>query len=313
MALSYCILAHKNPDQLARLLRALAHPGNLLLLHYEKRAPRHEREAVARLAREIPGVHLLPSRRILWGHYSVVGVQLEAMRRALELDGAWTHFITLSGQDFPLQPQAAMVNELAASRGTSFLSFFDPFAQPYWKNVNDRVTRYHIESAALERFIRLPFIGRRIRALLGWEYRLPAIPGIRRTLPPWLRYMGGSNHVTLAREAAEYILGDPAARRIIGWLRHSGIPDESLFQSVLCHSPLAGALVNDDRRAIRWERHDAPSPATFTAADLPWLREERARGRLFARKFDANIDDEPLRALENELGSQETRKGFSDI
>lgn len=302
MSLAYCILAHKNPEQIARLLKALAHPGNLYFLHYESRAPRREHEALARLTRDLPGVHTLPSRPILWGHFSVVGVQLEAIRRALELGEKWSHFITLSGQDFPLQPQAAMTAELEAAGTASFLSCFDPFVEPYWKNLADRVGRYYIESPALESLLKVRFLGRRIRGFFGWNDRLPFVPGIQRAVPPWFRYMGGSNHVILAHEAAAYTVGDPRARRIVRWLRHSEIPDESLFQSVLFNSPLAASMVNDDRRAIRWEWLGAPSPLTLTGADLPWLRQERDRGRLFARKFDATVNAEALDALEKDLG-----------
>ena len=302
MSLAYCILAHKNPAQLARLLRALQAPGNVCVLHYERRAPRAEHEAVARLARE-HGAFLLPPRRILWGHFSVVGAQLEALQRALEADPSWTHFITLSGQDFPLIPQAALAAELAASQA-SYLSCFDPFTTDWWKNLDDRIGRYYFEWPWLEALLNVRYFGRRLRALMGWSQRLPFVPGIRRTVPAWFQYRGGSNHVILSRAAAEYITGDPTARRIIAWLRHSEIPDESLFQTVLFNSPLAGKMVNDDRRAIRWNNLGDPSPVTLTAADLPWLWQQRNEGRLFARKFDAAVSDESdeaLRALEKEL------------
>jgi len=300
MGLAYCILAHKNPAQLARLLRALAHPGNVCFLHYERRAPRREHEAVARLAREFPNVHLLPPRRIVWGRFSQIRVQLEGL--ALGLQGAgWSHFITLTGQDFPLRPQAEIVRELAAAPAASFVSFFDPFQEQIWNNVRERIGRIHLQSAALESLLQVPFLGRRLRRLLGWSDCMPHVPFVQRETPSWFRYMGGSNHVTLSREAAVYLAGDPLARRIIQWLQRSGHPDESIFQSVLCNSPLAATLVNDDRRAILWEHAGAPSPATLTQAHLPWLRAQREAGKLFARKFDTAVDSAVLDALEKDL------------
>ena len=260
MGLAYCILAHKNPAQIARLLRAIAHPDNVCVLHYDKRAPRDEHAALARLARESANVHILPSRPVLWGRYSVVGAQLEGIKRCLALGDRWSHFITLSGQDFPLNPQAQMVAELESAPASSFVSFFDPFAEPHWKNLADRVGPVYIESEWLESLLKIPFLGRQIRQLCGWTDLMPCVPGKRREVPSWFRYMGGSNHVILSREAASYLVSDPTARRIVQWLKYSGIPDESLFQSVLLNSPLAASVVNDDRRAICWESlHPGPS------------------------------------------------------
>ena len=302
MGLAYCILAHKNPAQIARLLRAIAHPDNVCVIHYDKRAPRGEHAALSRIARECANVHLLPSRAVLWGRFSVVGVQLEGIKRCLALGDRWSHFITLSGQDFPLKPQSEMVAELEAAGQTSFLSFFDPFVEPHWKNLADRTGPVYLESMLLEALLKIPLLGRQLRRLCGWTDLMPCVPWMRREVPSWFRYMGGSNHVILSREAASHIVSDPHARRIIQWLKHSGIPDESLFQSVLLNSPLAASVVSDDRRAICWERQGAPSPITFTRAHLPWLHEARAEGKLFARKFDATGDAGVLADIEKEIG-----------
>lgn len=301
MGLAYFILAHKNPAQIARLLKAIAHPDNVCVLHYEKRAPQSEHQALARMAQEFPNVHILPSRSILWGRFSVIGSQLDGLKQCLALGDRWTHFITLSGQDFPLQPQAGMVAQLAAARETSFLSYFDPVAEPHWKNLDDRTSRVYIESALLEKVLKIPWLGRRLRQLCGWTNLMPCVPLVKRSLPSWFRYMGGSNHVILSRAAASYLVTDPNALRITQWLKYSGIPDETVFQSVLLNSPLAASVVNDDRRAICWEREGAPSPITFTREHLAWLGEARAQGKLFARKFDTAVDDEALCAIEKEI------------
>ncbi|MDD5348907.1 MAG: beta-1,6-N-acetylglucosaminyltransferase [Chthoniobacteraceae bacterium] len=299
MALAYCIVAYKNPGQIGRLLRSLAHPGNVCFVHYDKRSPRREHEALARLAADLPNVFPLPARPVLWGRFSIVATQLEAMRRGLA--HPWSHFITLSGQDFPLLPQGEIVRELEALPGASFVGYFDPFAG-IWKDAQERLTRVHLDSGWLEALLKLPGLGRRLRRLMGCEHSIPFVPLVRRKRPSWFRYMGGSNHLALSREAVEYTLGDPRARRIVRRLKSTGIPEESVFQSVLCNSPLAATLVNDDRRAIAWERPGAPSPRTLTLADLPWLRTQREAGKWFARKFDTAVDAAVLGALEKDLG-----------
>ena len=302
MGLIYCILAYKSPAQIARLAKALEHPGNLCFVHFDKRSPRGEHRALAELTRDLPQLRIVPARPVLWGRYSIVSAQLDVMRQALQLDQPWSHFITLSGLDFPLRPQAEIAGELAAAPETSFVSFFDPYIENIWKGVDDRINRIYIDSSALESLLKIPFFGRRLRALLGWTNSIPFVPLIRRQKPAWLRYMGGSNHLILSRAAVDYTLNDPAACRVIDWLRFTAIPEEAIFQSVLLNSPLAGSIVNDDRRAIFWEKAGDPSPQTLRMSHLGWLREERAKGRLFARKFDVSVDNAVLCELEKDLG-----------
>jgi hypothetical protein len=106
MAIAYCILAHKNPEQMRRLLRAVWHPENLYVLHYDKRSARAEHAVVARLPEEFPNVRILPCRAVFWGRFSQVAVQIKALKLAVQSAAAWTHFINLTGQDFPLKPQS---------------------------------------------------------------------------------------------------------------------------------------------------------------------------------------------------------------
>ena len=301
MALAYCILAHKSPDQVARLLRAVWHPDNHYALHYEKRAPRAEHQVLARLAEEHPNVRILPPRVVLWGRYSQVAIQLNALRCVLDDKTPWTHFINLTGQDFPLKPQAEIVRELAAVGGKSFVSYFDPFDGIHWQNAGERLARVHIDSPFLEIVLGTPGLGRRLRHLLGWSNRMPSVPFLRRKPPAIFKYVGGSNHTILSREAASYICSDPKASEAIRWLKWTGHPDESVYQSILLNSRFAESTVNDDRRAVFWERDGDPSPRTLTLADLPQLREARDSGKLFARKFDLAVDERLICEIEREI------------
>ena len=304
MALAYCILAHKNPAQVARLLRAVWHPDNLYVLHFEKRAPRAEHQALARLADEHPNVRILPPRAVLWGRYSQVAIQLDALSRLLKDNVGWTHFINLTGQDFPLKPQTDIMSELASARDMSFVSYFDPFDGIHWKNAGERLERVHIDSPLLEVILGVPGLGRRLRHLLGWNNRMPSVPFLRRKPPATFKYVGGSNHTILARDAASYICSDPKASETIRWLKWTGHPDESVYQSTLLNSRFSELTVNDDRRAVFWANAGDPSPRTLTLADLPRLREARDSGKLFARKFDPAVNEEVICEIEKDVAIQ---------
>ena len=301
MAIAYCILAHKNPEQMRRLLRAVWHPENLYVLHYDKRSPRVDHEVVARFPEEFPGVRILPCKAVFWGRFSQVAVQIEALKLAVQSAAVWTHFINLTGQDFPLKSQTEILRILSEAAGISFVNHFDPFDGVHWQYAGDRLSKIHIDSPFLERLLTVPAIGRRVRWALGWSNRIPTIPLWRRKSPTEFRYFGGSNHVILSRDAATYIVHDPNAGKTIRRLRWSGHPDESVFQSSLLNSRFSEVTVNDDRRAVFWEKCTDASPQTLTSADLDRLGNARSQGKLFARKFDTLKDSNIIDLVEREF------------
>jgi hypothetical protein len=303
VALAYCILAHKNPGQVARLLRAIWHSDNFYVLHYERRAPKAEHRSIREIAKGYANVRVLAPRAILWGRYSQVATQFAGLQLCLEESRRWSHFMTLTGQDFPLKPQAAMIQELAGYPELSYVSHFDPFDGYHWKNAEERLRRIHLDWPLLEAILSVPGIGRRLRHLLGWTNRMPYVPFLKREQPVRFTYFGGSNHVILSREAAAYIVSDPAAEEVIHWLRWTGHPDESVYQSTLLNSRFAALTVNDDRRAVFWAKAGDPSPRTLDISDLERLHEARNSGKLFARKFDPKVDESLIGELEKEIAN----------
>jgi hypothetical protein len=298
MALAYLILAHKNPRQVARLFRAVHHPDDVVVLHFDRRADRALHQLGAELAGAHPNVRLLRPRPILWGGYQMAAAQIEAMAAALRADAVWHHFINLTGQDFPIKPRAQLEAHLAARTEASFVSWFDPLRTSLWANARERLTRHHVEWAWLDRLLRVPGLGRQVRRIVGGQNRLPHVPGYRRRWPGFFHYYGGANHVVLSRAACRHLTESPDARRIIRWLRPAGHANEIIYQSVLLNSPLAGTIVNGHLWEIDFPPH-APHPRTLTTADYDRLLRSP---RYFARKFDESVDARVLDQLTEHLG-----------
>lgn len=298
MALAFLILAHRLPSQAARLFDALYHHEDTFVLHFDRRAPA-ELHALGRgLASSHPNVHLLRPRRIVWGGPMMAEVQVEAMATALDRGPIWTHFLNLTGQDFPLKSRDEMLARFEAAPEKSYLSWFDPLdTAGLWNNASERLSRYHLSWPWLQQLLGLPGIGRRIRQLFGWKNQFPRLPGYRRRWPEFFRYYGGANHVALSRAAASYLVNDPRALRIRRWLHASAHSDEILFQSALLNSPLAPTVVNETLREIDFPLHSS-HPRTFTCEDLPRLLESPA---LLARKFDSLTDAVVLDRLESRI------------
>jgi hypothetical protein len=294
-------LAHKNPAQVERLLRGIWQPGNTYVLHYDRRAPKAEHEQIIGLKKSFPGLDVLPPRAVNWGRFSQMQTQLDMMALAWRCQPAWTHLFTISGQDFPLKRATDMERELEAKRDFSFVSWFDPIADQVWPNARERLERWYLDSALLEKLLAVPGLGRSLRVWLGWSNSFPTLPCVRLRLPTFFHWWGGANHHVLSRSAVNHLLAHESSRRIARRLSHSGHPDETFVQSALINSSFAKSIVNDDRRAILWDK-GAASPRTLTVEDLPRLREAREEGKLFARKVDASVDEIVIRELEEDIG-----------
>ncbi|MBA4773868.1 MAG: hypothetical protein H2054_12305 [Sphingomonas sp.] len=61
---------------------------------------------------EFDNAEILPAVRVMWGGFSLVEAELRGMRRLLQMSANWTHYINLSGQDFPLKSQKYISNFL---------------------------------------------------------------------------------------------------------------------------------------------------------------------------------------------------------
>lgn len=300
MALAYQILAHKNAGQVSRLFRILYNKEDVFVLHFDRRATRDLHVLGETLAGEYSNVILQSPRRVLWGGPQIPNLQIEAMGLALNRSEKWHHFINLSGQDFPLQPRKIMVDELSAQANVNFVSWFDPFINRVWGDVELRVERWHFHSPLLERVLSIPGLGRRLRVIAGWQNQIAHLPYYRRRRPDFFQYFGGSNHVVLARESCEHLISDSHACRIRNWLAHSAIPDESIFQSVLLNSHLASKIVHRTYRFLEF-RPGTPHPITLRTVDFDRLL---GSGEWFARKFDESVDSVVLDRLERSIRSR---------
>jgi hypothetical protein len=279
MSIAYVVLAHRGAPQLERLVSRLDHPDDRVFVHVD-RSTALEPFTSALSSYQRAGRLQFARRRFRchWADYSLVAATLATLEQALQ-EATFTHVSLLSGQDYPLVPMETMraFFELAGTRSFLFYSAGDGRQPPsregnerwYWTGDLRRVTYRHYR-------------------LLGRQVHLPnrLLPGFPRLIPPAdLRLYQGSQWWSLSRDAARHLVETmirrPELRR---YFRRTQAPDEFIAQSILCNSPLAPSLVNDDLRYIRWEGWH---PKVLGLEDLPAL--ERT-DKLIARKLDASRD-----------------------
>jgi hypothetical protein len=271
MKIAYAVQAHKNPTQVARLLEAIAAPGDAIALAYDVKAGPGFVPAIrdAMGARWTDAIRVLPPTNNAWGGYSLPAALIECFAELLRHGGDWEYVVNLSGQCLPTQPIPELKAMLAASGGANFLECFK--AESDWPEVLSRVRTYHVEFRGRARNTRIPRLARRDFPLYG-----------------------GSAFMMLSRPFVEHMLNDPSAQRIVRWFRNTLIPDELLFQTTLMNSPFRDTLVPKTNRLVLWDDTGDGHPRILTTKDLPSLKDPSV---YFARKFDMKVDAEVVDRL----------------
>ena len=290
MRCAYLILAHRSPDQLARLVAALVLPsaarssGDKAFIHIDKR---HDlvpyRSALQQAGLEETDAYEFIRERVVtaWGDFSLVQATLNLIRSADASALRYDYLSLLSGQDYPLTSTLERKRRLAEDLKAEHLTWFT-LPHDGWALGGGlgRVRKYH--SPGRRELIRtsgLPgarYLGAGMALALSLVPRPAGVPG-------GLTLYGGWQWWTLTSECARYVL-DYAARNpaLVRFFQYSMIPDELFFQTVILNSPFAPNVTGDYLRYIQW---DGIKPRVFALGDM---RNLIAAGEtcLFARKFD---------------------------
>lgn len=281
MRVAYLLMVHRNPEQVAHLLRALP-KDSPVFVHIDRRVGRRGYEALAELQSVRP-FRLVRRHRCYWGRIGMVRATLELAHAALAEPAGWDYASLLSGSDYPIVSNERISSFLDEHAGQEFLSFWDMRAESNpWKHApgrmqsDARVDRQHF--GAGRRIVRAPWV---------------------RPMPEGLHPFGGSQWWTLSRPALEHVTG--YVRDHPGFLRFMRgvfVPDECAVQTILGNSPMRDAIGSTDLRFVDWGRPHPPYPAVLTEADIPVLA---ASGHLYARKFDLAVAPQVFDQIDRRL------------
>jgi hypothetical protein len=104
----------------------------------------------------------------------------------------------------------------------------------------------------------------------------------------------------VSRRFCEFVCHDRASDRFKAFYKNTFIADEGFFQTVIKNTDAHGQVINDDMRMIDWipDGDIKLRPRTYTITDAAALM---ASPDLFARKFDAEVDNAIIALLENRV------------
>lgn len=274
--IAYFLLVHRYPEQFKRLFNSIYSPDNQYVVHVDKSSGLGIAENVSQFLRPYANVKILTPKNALWGGYSLVDAELRGMALLLEMDDAWTHYINLSGQDFPLKSQRYIREFLKAYPGKQFIR-----ARPQDTDrpeTLNRINHFYIEA-----------LGKITKCKDRRDFLENAQPYI------------GTQWKVVTRSLCQFVCHDARVDRFKEFYRNTFIADEAFFQTVIMNHVHLGQVVDDDLRMIDWvpDGDIKLRPRNFGVGDLGSLLRSKD---LFARKFDAEEDPLILGLLEKQLG-----------
>nr|WP_295863765.1 beta-1,6-N-acetylglucosaminyltransferase [uncultured Chitinophaga sp.] len=284
MILNFLILVHQQPSQLERLVRLLDFPQARFFIHVDKKTDlKRFRPAVSHISS--PVTFIRRRHNISWGGMEMVAATLDLIEAAVA-PGEKGYFILLSGQDLPLKPVTAFYDYLEAHYGEEYLSFRRlPYSNWNMNGGLDRIEYYwFMDQLPPEENMRL--------------YEAQKNAGMRRIFPFDINLFGGSQWWCLTNEAATYICDFLNVNpEYTDYFRHTFIPDESFFQTILLNGPFSGRVTGNNLRFMDWSGPEMPKVLTMDDYDRIM-----GSGCFFARKFDEERDITVVRKVERGIG-----------
>ena len=303
MQKNYLILAHKNPLQLSRMIERLDDGASKFFIHLDAKTP------IEPFAACLEGAHIRfiePRERCVWGDFSIVRATVHLMEAASKEQGI---FILMSGQDYPIQSQGYINDFLESNKGFDFIEI-EPLEEKWKpKMVKDKLEHYHIlhseerghsncyaPFAHCSVFQKLRTLTHLLKGRLSRKnFRL--LCSLPKRVAPFERQYAGSQFWAFSERTfygvLHYIREHKAA--LEGYYKYTSSSDEIYFHSVLMDLVAKDSTIKlkEQITYVNYFRKNN----VFITEDFDKLTSEK--GKLFARKFDTDIDIEILNKLDS--------------
>lgn len=303
MQKNYLILAHKNPLQLSRMIERLDDGASKFFIHLDAKTP------IEPFAACLEGAHIRfidKRERCVWGDFSIVRATIRLMEAASEEQGL---FILMSGQDYPIQSQGHINAFLENNKGFDFIEI-EPLEEKWKpKMVKDKLEHYHIlhseergnsncyaPFAHCSVFQKLRTLTHLLKGRLSMK-NFKLLCSLPKRIAPFERQYAGSQFWAFSERTfyamLNYIREHKAA--LEGYYKYTSSPDEIYFHSVLMDLVAKDSTIKlkDPITYVNYFRKNN----VFVTEDFEKLTS--AKGKLFARKFDTDIDIEILDKLDS--------------
>ena len=283
MRFSYLILAHKNPQQLSRLVKSIMDDQTYIFIHVDSKSNLREFKDALKSLKNVE--FCTRQIQVSWGGFGMIEATLELMN-TMYLRGIHPDYVHLmSGQDFPLKSNKEIFHFFSENKGKNFLEAYTLPSHNLYDSGLIRI-RYHwfIEDLGFQKAKELVEIQKQ--------------KNIVRTYFANIQPYNGSQWWSLTGECVRWIYETcRPGYRLYDFYKHTFVPDEMLFQTMLKNSEWKDTIVDHNLRNINW--NEGPEyPKIWRSKDFERLINS---GKLFARKFDEILDSHIIDKLEKHL------------
>src|SRR6516165_5857227 len=188
MRIACIIMAHKEPQQIERLIKKFSHLPYDFYIHVYKKIPQHPFEYLAQL----PNTHFAKNRiRVRWASYSFLMAVQQMIFQVLETGMPYDFISIMSGQDYPISPVSDIYQSLEKNIGRNFICFEDD--GEWWDHAMSRIDKYHFTNFGFKGRYRIQFL---LNAILP-----------KRKFPLPYKLYGGPRAMcmTLSKDCAAYV------------------------------------------------------------------------------------------------------------
>ncbi|RZL50316.1 MAG: glycosyltransferase [Pedobacter sp.] len=283
MRVAHLIMAHKNPEQLIRLIKKLEHSEADFFIHLDKKVECRNFKKIL----SIPRVIFIKNRNAInWGGNSTVMAILGSVKEILESEQNYDFINLLSGQDYPLRSTQEIHDYLEKNKGTNFISYDE--GSEWWQGAKNRYRKYH--------FTDFNFKGK------FFAERLVNFFTTSRTFPLKTRLYGGAKGTwwTITPDCASYLCNVVANdAKLNSFLKFCWGSDEFLVSTLIMNSEFKNCTVNNNLRYIFFPKN-AARPKDLTIQDFNALI---SSNMLFSRKFEAEQGSEILDKIDSHINN----------
>lgn len=289
---AYLILIHEDSLVLKRLIQLLDDENNDFYIHVDRHGALVDKEKLQGLAKK-SNIFFYRKYKVYWGTNSITNAELYLLRQAVKRQYDYYH--VLSGADLPIKSKQQINQFFEENNGKEFIHFG---TRQYQEDIQQRYNVYHFFSKQLGR-------KRDQKLWVDLETYSLAIQRrlhIDRTKKHSFTFYGGANWCSITSKLAAYAVKNYPKYKRAFWATQ--ISDEAIWQTIVMDSPfwenlyIAGFENNYDAclRYIDWNRG---TPYVFRNEDFDELM---ASDCMFARKFDAKIDQEIVEKIHQNVG-----------
>lgn len=290
-------MAHGDIKLLNMLVSALDSPYGDIFLHIDAKSSL--RRADVQRPR-CSGLYFMEPMSVYWADYTQTECELRLLSYAMGKE-EYGYFHLLSGADFPLRSQKCIASYFAG-RDDIFLHYA---MRENLEHCRSYVQYYHLFQRQLSSVNRTHGFSM-FKALNAVALGAQSLIGVDRCEGYGYDPKKGANWFSIPLDFARYVVrqGDVVRRRF----RMTRSSDEFFMQTLACESEtfrrrLYRFSEDDDYesclRMIEWGEN---APHIYTSADFERLVNS---GRLFARKFDSNVDFEIVKRLMEHIKEDE--------